>query len=271
MKRLLIAATALALLSGGAYAQTYSGSGSDATAVNTSGSLSSSVSNPQANVIGNPTGNGASSSYSNAGATANTRSAASSSAVGNRSSLRNTTNIVVSSGTGESGTAQNAQAPADQTIRYDGGYTVRNTPEVMPPSVVGGNTCAVGVSGGLSLPGLGIAGGATWADRACERRQQAALMYNMGQRDVAYALMCQDEHVRQAMREAGVPCLQDRPVAAAPAPVRAARAPVPAHVAAATAPARPKPAWCTQDTVSPAHLSTLSAGQQQYIRMNCGT
>ena len=64
MKLLLCAATALATLSGVAYAQSNSNSGSNSNAtVNTaSGSQSTSVSNPRVNVIGNPIGNGASSS-----------------------------------------------------------------------------------------------------------------------------------------------------------------------------------------------------------------
>lgn len=286
MKRLLIAATALTLLSGGAYAQITSNSGSTSTATNSSASQSSSVSNPNVSVIGNPIGNGASSSYSNAGASANTRSSSSSSAIGNRSSQRTVNNITVSTGGTGSGTgatdpsgSSGSSGGGDPTINYTGGYTVRNTPEVMPPSVVGGNTCAVGASAGLALPGFGIAGGATWADKACERRQQAALLYNMGEHTVASALMCQDDHVREAMREAGVPCPQDRPVAAAPA-ASAAAAPVaaaapaaavtPVRAAAAVTPSRPKPAWCTRQTVSPAHLNTLSEGQRLYIRMHCG-
>lgn len=296
MKRLLIAATALTLLSSGAYAQSYSDSGSNSTATNSSASQSSSASNPRVNVIGNPIGNGASSSYSNAGASANTRSASSSSATGNRSVVRTTTNIVL--GTGTSGTGSGAAgtsgtgsslagttatdpsgtsgAGGDPTINYTGGYTVRNTPEVIPPSVVGGNTCAVGASAGVALPGFGIAGGATWADKACERRQQAALMFNMGDHKVAIALMCQDDHVRDAMRDAGEACLQDRRVASA-APVViasavAAPAPVasPPVMAAVVTPPQPKPRWCTPATLSSAHLNSLSEGQRIYVRLHCG-
>ncbi len=98
---------------------------------------------------------------------------------------------------------------------------MRNTPEVIPPSVVGGNACAVGASGGMSVAGFGIAAGGTWADRACERRQQAALLFNMGESKVALELMCQDDHVRDAMKLSGKPCSADIPVAQAPAAVAA--------------------------------------------------
>ena len=139
---------------------------------------------------------------------------------------------------------------------------MRNTPEVIPPNVMGGNPCAVGASGGVSTPGFGLAMGATWADKACERRQQAALLFNMGEQKVALELMCQDDHVRDAMKIAARPCTADIP---APAPV--AQAPAAATTATAqsfapavlpvigSAPAKPvaiasalptapKPDWC---------------------------
>ena len=113
-----------------------------------------------------------------------------------------------------------ATGRTEQYIGYGGSYTVRNTPEVIPPGIVGGNACAVGASGGLSMAGFGIAGGATWADKACERRQQAALLFNMGEQKIAVELMCQDDNVRSAMRLGGKPCSTD--VAAAQAPAAAA-------------------------------------------------
>jgi hypothetical protein len=252
MKHLLLATTALALLSGAAFAQTsQSNSGSNATVNTTSGSQSKSISNPKVNVIGNPIGNGASSSNSGAKATSNTRSASRSAAVGN------TTNVSVgysgyagvdgsgNTTTGKSGaTGSGASDPSSGTtgggyLNYGGSYTVRNTPEVIAPSVVGGNPCSVGASGGVSMPGFGISLGGTWADKACERRQEAALMFNMGETKVAYELMCQDEHVHQAMVSSGKPCTAD----VLPAPVAAA--PMPATPAMVQAPAKPaRPEWC---------------------------
>lgn len=114
---------------------------------------------------------------------------------------------------------------------------------MIPPSVVGGNACAVGASGGMSVAGFGIAAGSTWADRACERRQQAALLFNMGESKVALELMCQDDHVRDAMKLSGKPCSADIPVAQAPAVVAvpvAQAAPAQAAIAGAV-PAVPEP------------------------------
>ena len=253
MRALLLAATALALLGGSAYGQTSASGSNSTTTVNTSsGSQSSSVSNPRVNVIGNPIGNGASSSVSGAKSNSASRSNSRSAAVGNVTNVY--TGYTGSGGTTDpsstTGTAGTGGDPA-VNMNYSGSYTVRNTPEVIPPNVVGGNPCAVGASGGLSMPGFGLAMGATWADRACERRQQAALLFNMGEQKVAMELMCQDDNIRSAMKIAARPCTADVPP---PAPVAQAVAPAVVAMAAPAAikpvaiasavPAAPKPEWC---------------------------
>ena len=277
MKHILLAATALALLSGAAYAQTsQSGSTSGANVNTASGSQSNSVSSPKVNVIGNPIGNGASSSNSGAKATSNTRSASRSAAVGN------TTNVSVSgyagvdssgNSTGKSGgTGSSAGDPATGggSLNYGGSYTIRNTPEVIPPSVVGGNPCAVGASGGVALPGFGLALGGTWADKACERRQQSALLFNMGENKVALELMCQDDNVRTAMRVSGKPCTADTvptPVAQASAPAMAVAAASatsdPVVLAATHVAAAPRPEWC-------AKAAPTTEASKAYVAQVCG-
>jgi hypothetical protein len=268
---LLLAATALAILGGSAYAQnSNSGSNSNANVNTTSGSQSSSVSNPRVNVIGNSIGNGASSSTSGAKAVSSTRSASRSAAVGN------TTNVNVGYTGDPSGSSTGATDPSSgQYIGYGGGYTVRNTPEVIPPSVMGGNPCAVGASGGMSVAGFGIAAGGTWADRACERRQQAALLFNMGEQKVALELMCQDEHVRDAMKLSGKPCTADIPVAQTPAvataPVAQAASGAAVAVAAvvteptliAARPVAAKPEWCAKAAPS-------TDASRTYVAEACG-
>ncbi len=260
MRHMLLAATALAMLSGTTYAQeSVSGSNSTTTVNTSSGSTSQSISNPRVNVIGNPIGNGASSSYSGAKSSSNSRSNSRSASVGNASNVTVNTYAGVegygNNGSGGGGSSGTAGDPSGyQYIGYGGGYTLRNTPEVIPPNVVGGNPCAVGASGGVSAPGFGLALGATWADKACERRQQAALLFNMGEQKVALELMCQDDNVRTAMRVGGKPCLADPAAAAAAAPVAvpvaqaSAARPLPAATAAPPKPARPE--WCY--TASPA-------------------
>ncbi|HUB10548.1 MAG TPA: hypothetical protein VMB34_01205 [Acetobacteraceae bacterium] len=273
MRTILLSATALMLLAGSAaFAQTTSNSGSNSDATVTTTSGSKSISSPRVNVIGNPIGNGASSSYSNSNAVSSTRSASRSAAVGN------TTTVNVDSYAGNSGGsgADTAGSSGDPTVHYTGGYTVRNTPEVIPPNVMGGNTCAVGASGGLALAGFGIAGGGTWADRACERRQQAALLYNMGEQKAAVELMCQNSDVRDAMKTAGKPCTADI-AAAIPAPaapvarqttsavLQIAAVPVAAPVVPALAakPAAPKPEWCR-------HAAPTTEPSILYVKKVCG-
>lgn len=266
MRQMLLAATALAMLSGGAaYAQTStSGSNSQSSATNSSASQSSSTSNPRVNVIGTSMGNGTSSSVSGSRATANTQSRSQSSAVGNRSNITvNTYAGIDGSGSSSSGTRASAGgasggSPSDPSaaggdpaysINYSGGYSVRNVPEVIAPNVVGGNPCAIGASGGLAVSGFGISGGATWADKQCERRQQAALLFNIGKQRAAVELMCQDDNVRVALRVSGEPCTADQAIAQKPATIAAALL-VPAVAAPVAAVATPvaaqngRPEWC---------------------------
>jgi hypothetical protein len=287
MRSTLLAASAIALLCGPAFAQTSnSNSGSNATVNTTSGSQAASISSPKVNVIGNPIGNGTSSSDSGAKATSNNRSASRSAAVGN------TTNVTVgySGGDGSGGSAGSGStrggggAPSSGGTRgsggdpstgggylnYGGSYTVRNTPEVIAPSVVGGNPCSVGASGGVSMPGFGISLGGTWADKACERRQQAALLFNMGEQSIAVELMCQDDSVRAAMKLAGKPCIADiPPVAQVPVPgpaptVATLPAPTaPIVLAAAHAAVAPIPEWC-------AKAAPTTEASKVYVAQSCG-
>ncbi|HUN38701.1 MAG TPA: hypothetical protein VMU81_00275 [Acetobacteraceae bacterium] len=260
------------LLAGSAaFAQTSSNSGSNSNATVTTTSGSSAVSSPRVNVIGNPIGNGASSSYSNSNAVSNTRSSARSSAVGN------TTTVNVTSSTSSNGTsgAGSSGTSGDPAVSYSGSYTVHNTPEVIPPNVMGGNTCAVGAAGGLALAGFGIAGGGTWADRACERRQQAALLFNIGEPEAAIELMCQSDDVRAAMKTAGKPCRADIAAAiAVPAtPVAqqtgatvqgaAVIAAASAAPAEAAGPVAPRPAWCS-------HAAPSTEPSILYVKKMCG-
>ena len=268
MRALLLAATALALLCGSTYAQTSNSGSNSTTTVNTSsGSQSSSVSNPRVNVIGNSIGNGASSSTSQSRSASSSRSSSRSAAVGN------VTNVYTGYSGGGSdpastGTTGTTSGGGDPTIttNYSGSYTIRNTPEVIPPSIVGGNACAVGASGGISAPGFGLAMGATWADRACERRQQAALLFNMGEQKVALELMCQDDHVRAAMKVAARPCAADipPPVSVVEAPA-AAVVPVisPATPPPSAMPVAPKPEWC-------ARAKPDTEASRAYFAQQCG-
>lgn len=142
-----------------------------------------------------------------------------------------------------------------QTSGVGGTYTVRNTPDVSAPWIAGGNPCSVGVSGGLALPGFGIVGGGSWGDKECERRQSAALLHNMGERNAAIEVMCGNGEVQAAMARVGQPCVKDRPTVATQV-----AAPM---VVPAVARSGPRPAWCNRVTKNP------TEAQAAYIHQNC--
>jgi hypothetical protein len=135
----------------------------------------------------------------------------------------------------------------------------------MAPSIVGGNPCAVGATTGLSLPGFGIVGGGTWEGKGCERRQLAALLYNMGHdlppdrgqplQLAAVEVLCANDDVRGALKRVGQPCSVDRPaapaVAAAPVPAAAGASAVAEEIA------QRRPEWCY--TASPAERRSYAA------------
>jgi len=167
----------------------------------------------------------------NAGAVAGAVAGASSNA-SNRNNIRNTN--IAQGGSARQGQAQgqvqgiansgnatiNNNVPANTTneIRYSGSYTVHNTPDVYAPPIAGGaNPCVVGVSAGGAVAGFGISFGLTRNDDGCERRNTAALLHNMGEREVAQEVLCETESVRQARLRAGRPCYIDRVAQAAAA------------------------------------------------------
>ena len=66
--------------------------------------------------------------------------------------------------------------------------------------------CAVGKSGGIQLPGVGLSGGATTRDMNCERMKLSKLLNDYGMKVAAVAMLCQDPRVFEAMEQAGTPC-----------------------------------------------------------------
>jgi hypothetical protein len=268
MRSLFVTATALALLCGAALAQTStSGSTSGANVNTNSGSQSKSVSDPSVNVYGNPIGNGASSTNSSADArsNSNSRSGAGASSGNSSSSSRVIiNNNSSSSGTGASSGSSRASAssPAAATspsTNSTNTLTLRNTPEIVAPSIVGGDPCTVGATGGIALPGFGVVTGRSWEGKPCERRMMAALMYNMGHtmpgakgemlQEAAVEVLCVEAGVRDALRRIGQPCVADRAAGstttsrngfAAPKIAVAIATPVPAEDAAKRA-----PDWCS--------------------------
>lgn len=82
-----------------------------------------------------------------------------------------------------------------------------------PPTVVapglaaaGVETCLGSASGGLSLMGTGLTVGSTIPDPGCTLRLTARQLFAFGFKTAAMALMCQDQHVAEAMATAGEAC-----------------------------------------------------------------
>lgn len=139
-------------------------------------------------------------------------------------------------------TYQSQTDTAAQAIAIAGGggtsaggtQRIVTAPPISAPSVFGANPCSVGGSGGGSWLGTGIVFGASFDGSEC-RLQEWFRMLNMGGLpEVARAMVCRENpRVREAFREAGVPCLAEdraRVLVALPAPQQvAARAVRPAY------------------------------------------
>ena len=226
MRSLLSTAATLTMLCGAAFAQTStSGSTSGANVNTSSGSRSNSISSPSVNVYGNPIGNGASSSNSSATGRSNSNSRSGSAASSGQSSstsgvtVNNKTTTSTSTGTDPATSSAAATNGANGTAvagtNFTSTQTLRNTPEIIAPSIVGGDPCTVGASGGVTLPGFGIVTGGSWEGKACERRQLAALLFNMGHgtsgakgdtlQEAAVEVLCVEAGVREALKRIGQP------------------------------------------------------------------
>ena len=81
-------------------------------------------------------------------------------------------------------------------------------PTAVAPSISSMNSdlCAVGVSGAAQTQILGIAIGATFVDKNCERLKLSKSLYDMGMKVAAVSTLCGDERVFEAMMNAGTPC-----------------------------------------------------------------
>ena len=87
--------------------------------------------------------------------------------------------------------------------------TVRtNPPSAISPSINASNSdlCMVGVSGAVQTQILGISTGQAYTDENCMRLKNAKVLYDMGMKVAAVALMCQTRSVFDAMKFAGTPC-----------------------------------------------------------------
>ena len=103
----------------------------------------------------------------------------------------------------------NSTSTSTVTTNTDSKSTVRtNPPSAISPSINASNSdlCMVGVSGAVQTQILGISTGQAYTDENCMRLKNAKVLYDMGMKVAAVALMCQTRSVYDAMRFAGTPC-----------------------------------------------------------------
>ena len=144
----------------------------------------------------------ASADVTNSGSTTNTQTNTSGS------------NTTISGGyASESTTTYQSGSSSNSTTNNDTTNTTNNNPTIPVPSAgapsmsaYSQDVCAVGRSGGLQLPGVGLSGGSTARDMNCERMKLSKLLNDYGMKVAAVAILCQDPRVFEAMEQAGTPC-----------------------------------------------------------------
>ena len=107
----------------------------------------------------------------------------------------------------QSGSSNNTTTNNDTTNTTNNKSTIP-VPSASAPgmSAYSQDVCAVGRSGGLQLPGVGLSGGSTARDMNCERMKLSKLLNDYGMKVAAVAILCQDPRVFEAMDQAGTPC-----------------------------------------------------------------
>ena len=103
----------------------------------------------------------------------------------------------------------NSTSNSTVTTSTDAKSTIRtNPPSAISPSINASNSdlCMVGVSGAVQTQILGISTGQAYSDKNCMRLKNAKVLYDMGMKVAAVALMCQTRSVFDAMKFAGTPC-----------------------------------------------------------------
>jgi hypothetical protein len=111
-----------------------------------------------------------------------------------------------------SGSSSVAVTTGNQSTTYPSNQTIMTVPMVYTPSIATGNVCALGASAGASWLGAGFAVGTSWESMQCERRQTAALLWNMGtpeSRAASKEILCNSPEIRNAYLTIGHPCAVD--------------------------------------------------------------
>jgi len=88
------------------------------------------------------------------------------------------------------GNTQSTTLIGPSTVHYEGGYTVRNTPNA--PDAIANPTapCRIALAGSAAGAGIAIGIGTSILDTGCDAREDARLLVNMGRFDAAISRLC---------------------------------------------------------------------------------
>jgi hypothetical protein len=141
----------------------------------------------------------------NSGFASGTQANSNSSVSGVSSSTNNTTVQGQLQGNNQALTINN---PAETTVRYQGGYELKNVPGVVAPNLTTTltETCMGSTSIGGAGVGFGFSAGTTWKDTDCVNRLNARELRTFGDTAAAKEVMCENEVVRAAYKRVGQPC-----------------------------------------------------------------
>ena len=118
---------------------------------------------------------------------------------GSASQSQSASGAIANTGASNSANSQNINFNAPGTLRYKGGYDVRNTPDtsVFIPASSAPCVVSAGVSG--SGAGFGFALGGNYEDKGCTAREDARTLAALGMIDQAVLRLCQREEMAKAL------------------------------------------------------------------------
>ena len=99
--------------------------------------------------------------------------------------------ITVNAGTAAAPVSMSVSTlPANDEMKYSGGYKIRNTPDVMIGNTYPTAPCMGGTNIGGSGPGFSLAIGGSWTDDECSIRETARSFNSFGLKDDAVRVLC---------------------------------------------------------------------------------
>jgi hypothetical protein len=101
-------------------------------------------------------------------------------------------------------------AIAQSGVNIQSGKSYRQVGAAIPPGLAAsGISCQGSASAGVGGSGFGVAFGFTKMDNDCTTRENAKIIWSMGERAGAREVMCDIAQVRAALLRVGRPCIAD--------------------------------------------------------------